>query len=340
MRKGSAGTPKLVISAHLDTVFPEGTDVTIKEEDGIVHTPGIGDDARGLAALLSVLRALKPNDLKTVGDVMFVGTVGEEELGNPRGVKTLFRDHKDVDGFICVDGLQITRISNQGTGSRRYEFVFRGRAAHTTHSFQEFGLPSAIHAMGRAVAKISDLQTPSYPKTTFTVGTVRGGTSVNAIAGEARMAVDMRSNATEELSKLEARVLVLVHELPTKKTGAGVRQDRRRRQPDRQSAGRYRAGGLCIRSSGAARGGYNRADCSYHFSGHEHRLEPGDVSRHTCRDNRRGRGRWKLAFGQRVVQIGECLFWRAKRIADAAGTFWIGRCNPAGPPVTPGAPLN
>ena len=209
LRKGSAGKPKLVISAHLDTVFPEGTDTTVKDKDGVIHAPGIGDDARGLAALLSVLQALNANEVRTVGDLMFVGTVGEEELGNLRGVKALFRDHKDIDGFISVDGLQITRIVNQATGSHRYEIIFKGPGGH---SFQEFGLPSATHAMGRAIAKISDLRTPSDPKTTFTVGTVRGGTSVNAIAGEARMAVDMRSNATEELLKLEARVLDLVRE--------------------------------------------------------------------------------------------------------------------------------
>jgi di/tripeptidase len=139
--------------------------------------------------------------------VLFVGTVGEEELGNLRGVKALFRDHADIDGFISIDGLGITRIVNQATGSHRYEMIFRGPGGH---SFQEFGLPSAIHAMGRAIAKISELQTPSEPKTTFTVGTVVGGTSVNAIAAEARMAIDMRSDSTEELLKLEARLLDLV----------------------------------------------------------------------------------------------------------------------------------
>ncbi len=209
LRRGSAGKPKLVISAHLDTVFPEGTDIQVKEKDGVIRAPGIGDDARGLAALLSMLQALNANEIKTVGDIMFVGTVGEEELGNLRGVKALFRDHKDIDGFISVDGLEITRIVNQATGSHRYEMIFKGPGGH---SFQEFGLPSAIHAMGRAIAKISDLKTPSDPKTTFTVGTVRGGTSVNAIAGEARMAVDMRSNSTEELLKLEVRLLDLVRE--------------------------------------------------------------------------------------------------------------------------------
>jgi tripeptide aminopeptidase len=209
MRKGTAPGPKLVVSAHLDTVFPEGTDVGVKEKDGMLLAPGIGDDSRGLAALLAVLKAINENAVKTVGSVMFVGTVGEEELGNLRGVKALFRDHKDIDGFISVDGLSISRIVNQATGSQRYEVIFKGPGGH---SFQEFGLPSAIHAMGRAIAKISDVQSVADTKTTFTVGTVRGGTSVNAIAAEARMAIDMRSNNAEELAKVEAQVLALIKE--------------------------------------------------------------------------------------------------------------------------------
>jgi len=208
LRKGTGGGhPKLAIAAHLDTVFPEGTDVTVKEKDGTFVAPGLGDDARGLVALLSIIKAMNANDISTIGDIMFVGDVGEEELGNLRGMKALFRDHTDIDGFISIDGLGVDRVVNQGTGSHRYEFVFKGPGGH---SFQEFGLPSAIHAMGRAIAKIADLQTPSDPKTTFTVGKVSGGTSVNAIASEARMAVDMRSNSTEELLKLEAKLLDLV----------------------------------------------------------------------------------------------------------------------------------
>jgi tripeptide aminopeptidase len=208
LRKGSGGgRPKLVVSAHLDTVFPEDVDVTVKEKDGVINAPGIGDDSRGLAALLSLVKAMNENSVATVGDLLIVGTVGEEELGNLRGVKALFRDHKDIDGFISIDGLGISRVVNQSTGSHRYEMIFKGPGGH---SFQEFGLPSAIHAMGRAIAKISELQTPAEPRTTFTVGTVRGGTSVNAIAAEARMAVDMRSNDTDELLKLEAKLLDLV----------------------------------------------------------------------------------------------------------------------------------
>jgi tripeptide aminopeptidase len=208
LRKGTGGgRPKLVVSAHLDTVFPDDVDVTVKEKDGVINAPGIGDDSRGLAALLSLVKAMNENGIATVGDLLVVGTVGEEGLGNLRGVKALFRDHKDIDGFISIDGLGISRVVNQSTGSHRYEMIFTGPGGH---SFQEFGLPSAIHAMGRAIAKISELQTPAEPRTTFTVGTVKGGTSVNAIAAEARMAVDMRSNSTEELLKLEEKLLGLV----------------------------------------------------------------------------------------------------------------------------------
>lgn len=207
-RKGSGQGPQLVVSAHLDTVFPEGTDLTLKEKDGRTYGPGIGDDARGLAALLSVIDALNKSGIETVGDLVFVGTVGEEELGNLRGVKALFKDRQGIDGFISVDGIDVRRIVNRGTGSHRYEMTFKGPGGH---SFAEFGRPSAIHAMGRAIAKIAEVRPPKEPKTTFTVGTVQGGTSVNAIAGEARLTLDMRSN--EEAALLaEEEILALVQD--------------------------------------------------------------------------------------------------------------------------------
>ena len=216
LRKGGGG-PKLVVSAHMDTVFAEGTDVKVKEIEGRFHAPGISDDARGLVALLSVISTMNANAVRTVGDVLFMATVGEEELGNLRGVKALFRDHKDIDGFISIDGTAIDRVTNTAAGSHRYEVVFKGPGGH---SFRHFGLPSAIQAMGRAVAKISDLETPTLPKTTFTVGTVRGGTSVNAIAGEARIGVDMRSSDNNELAKIDAKIQAAVKE--------GVAEENRR----------------------------------------------------------------------------------------------------------------
>jgi tripeptide aminopeptidase len=206
LRRGTGGGPHLVVSAHLDTVFPAGTPIAVTERDDRLHAPGIGDDARGLAAVLAVVKAMNENGLSTVGDILFVGTVGEEELGNLRGVKALFREHHDIDGFISVDSLQVTRIINEAIGSLRYEITFKGPGGH---SFQAFGLPSAIHAMGRAIARIADIVPPTEPKTTFTVGTVTGGTSVNAIAAEARMRVDLRSVSVEELRRLEATVLEL-----------------------------------------------------------------------------------------------------------------------------------
>ena len=215
-RRGCRGKPKLVISAHLDTVFPEGTNVSVTERDGIAYGPGICDDARGLAAVLSVAEALGRSGIETVGDVLFVGTVGEEGLGDLRGVKALFADRKDIDGFISVDGNHPDRITHRGTGSHRYELTFTGPGGH---SFSEFGLPSAVHAMGRAIAKIADIRPPAEPKTTFTVGVAQGGTSINAIAGEARMAVDMRSNDEGALCTLEEQILQLCNEAVAEENG-------------------------------------------------------------------------------------------------------------------------
>lgn len=209
VRKGSGKGPVLVVSAHLDTVFPEGTDVKVKIKGNRYEAPGIYDDGRGLASLLSIMRALNQTGMKTVGDIVFVGTVGEEELGDLRGVKALFRDNKAIDGFISLDGLDIGRIVNQATGSRRFRIIYTGPGGH---SFSAFGLPSATHALGRAIAKISDVRTIDEPKTTFTVGTLKGGTSVNAIAAEAELGLDMRSNSAAELKKLEDRIMALARE--------------------------------------------------------------------------------------------------------------------------------
>jgi acetylornithine deacetylase/succinyl-diaminopimelate desuccinylase-like protein len=202
LRKGSGNGPLLLIAAHLDTVFPEGVDTSVKERNGRFYAPGIGDDTRGLAAMLSVIDALNASGIETEADIMFAGNVGEEGRGDLRGIKAIFRDHPDIDGFISIDGVRMGRITNGGTGSRRFEFRFTGPGGH---SFGAFGLASAIHAMGRAIAKIGDLETPSDPKTTFTVGTVAGGTSVNSIAADAVFAIDMRSNDRTQLAILEQK---------------------------------------------------------------------------------------------------------------------------------------
>lgn len=202
IRKGTGDGPTFLIAAHLDTVFPEGIDTAVTLRDGRYYAPGIGDDTRGLAALLSVIDALESNAIETVGDIIFAGNVGEEGRGDLRGIKGIFRDHPGIDGFVSIDGVKMRRITNGGTGSRRFEFHFIGPGGH---SFGAFGLASATHAMGRAIAKIGDIETPASPKTTFTVGTVAGGTSVNSIAAHAVLALDMRSNDKDELAKLEEK---------------------------------------------------------------------------------------------------------------------------------------
>jgi len=205
--RGSGAGPRIFVSAHLDTVFAEGTDVTVHEKAGRLYAPGIADNARGLAAILSVIRALQQAGIKTVGDIIFGGNVGEEGLGDLRGIKAFFREQTDIDGYIAVDGVKEQIITYLATGSRRYEITYRGPGGH---SWNAFGLPSAIHALGRAIAKIGDIQTSSQPKTTFTVGTINGGTSVNSIAADASMLLDLRSASEAELKKLETQVMDLL----------------------------------------------------------------------------------------------------------------------------------
>ncbi|MFN8062618.1 MAG: M20/M25/M40 family metallo-hydrolase [Vicinamibacterales bacterium] len=201
-RPGAAPHPHLVFSAHLDTVFPEGTDVTVKREGTVLKGPGIGDDCRGLAVLLGVIRAMNQAKIQTAGSITFVADVGEEGLGDLRGVKHIFNvAMKDtVDRFVSIDGtgLGITHI---GVGSKRYRVTFKGPGGH---SYGAFGLANPIHALGRAMAKVSEFKVPASPKTTFNVGRIGGGTSVNAIPFEAWMEVDMRSADQASLSAVDA----------------------------------------------------------------------------------------------------------------------------------------
>jgi len=204
VRKGSGKGPTLLVSAHLDTVFPPGTDVKIKEKDGRWYAPGIADDTRGLAVLLSWIKALEENRVQTVGDLVFVANTGEEGLGDLRGMKAVFRNRPAIDGFVGLEPSPMNAITTIGTASHRYEVRFTGPGGH---SFEAFGAASAIHAMGRAISKIGEVRTPKEPKTTFTVGTVGGGTSVNTIAGDARMAIDIRSNDMAALLDTEKKIL-------------------------------------------------------------------------------------------------------------------------------------
>ncbi len=203
LHRGTGEGPLLAIAAHLDTVFPLETDLTVEQRDGRYYAPGISDDGRGLTVLLTLIDTLKNSAIATTGDILFIANVGEEGLGDLRGIKAIFRDFPQIDGFVSIDGSGLSSITTGATGSRRFEVVFTGPGGH---SFSAFGLVSAIHAMGRAIANIGELETPAEPKTTFTVGTVSGGTSVNSIAAHAAFEIDMRSNDAGELARLEERV--------------------------------------------------------------------------------------------------------------------------------------
>jgi len=210
-RPGSAPHPHLVIAAHLDTVFPPETDVHVTREGNLLKGPGIGDDCRGLAALLALIKAMNDANLKTRGSLTFVADVGEEGLGDVRGMKELFGvTLKDqIDDFISIEPGEANRVTNGGVGSYRYKVTFTGPGGH---SYGAFGLANPANALGRAVAHIADLQVPTTPKTTFNVGRIGGGTSVNSIPFEAWFEFDERSPDTGSLDNLDKRFKAAVQE--------------------------------------------------------------------------------------------------------------------------------
>jgi len=201
-RPGLAPRPRVVMAAHLDTVFPEGTDVRVTRVGPVLHGPGIGDDCRGLAVIVAIVRALKEANLTTPGSITFVANVGEEGLGDLRGMKELFNEtlKGQVDTFVSIDGTGLS-VTHTFVGSHRYRVTFKGPGGH---SFGAFGMANPIDALGRAVAKVSDFQVPSQPRTTFNVGRIGGGTSVNSIPFEAWMEVDMRSVDRAALASVDA----------------------------------------------------------------------------------------------------------------------------------------
>ncbi len=201
---GAAPHPHLVIAAHLDTVFPEGTDVKVKREGNILKGPGIADDCRGLAVLVAIVREMKKANVQTPGTITFVANVGEEGLGDLRGVKELFNTtlKGQIDNFISIDGTGV-HVTNVAVGSHRYRMTFKGPGGH---SFGAFGRANPMGAMGRAIAKIQEIQVPRQPKTTFNVGTIGGGTSVNSIPFEGWMELDMRSSDPASLADVDAKI--------------------------------------------------------------------------------------------------------------------------------------
>ena len=202
-RAGRASGPRLVMAAHLDTVFPAETELKFPREGDKFTGPGIGDNCRGLAALLGVIRTLQKTNLQTEGPVTFVANVGEEAKGNLRGVTYLFNDGMkgQIDRFISIDGSG-EGFTHVGVGAFRYRVTFRGPGGH---SYFSFGMANPMFALGRAIAKVAQFQAPADPRTTFSVGLVGGGTSVNSIAGEAWFEVDMRSHDRAALDAINAQ---------------------------------------------------------------------------------------------------------------------------------------
>ena len=205
IRRGVGGERTVGFGGHLDTVFPEGTDVTVKQRGDTLYAPGIGDDTRGLIVVLTVLRALEEAGIETEDDVWFVGVVGEEGLGDLRGMKHLFREGAHpIASWIEIDGGGIGSIVNGGLGSYRYRATFKGPGGH---SWGAFGMANPAHALARAITHFvnaADSITRDGPRTSYNIGTLAGGTSVNSIPFETIMEVDMRSLDPASLDRIDA----------------------------------------------------------------------------------------------------------------------------------------
>lgn len=204
LRKGKGNGKTIALEAHLDTVFPLETDVNVKFKGDTLFAPGVGDDTRGLSMLLTVLKSLNKASIVTASDILFIGAVGEEGLGDLRGVRNLFKPSKTkIDSYIAIDGGDIGRINNKGLGSLRYKVTFNGPGGH---SWGAFGLANPHHAMGKAIDYFNtaaNAYVESGPKTTFNIGRIGGGTSVNSIPFETWIEVDMRSVSPEKLTGIE-----------------------------------------------------------------------------------------------------------------------------------------
>jgi len=204
-RPGTVGDRVVAFAAHVDTVFPEGTDVTVRVEGDTYTAPGIGDNTRGLVVILAVLRALEFAGIETEADILFVGTVGEEGLGDLRGVKHLFRDGAGtIDSMIAVDGGKFNRLIYGGVGSHRYRVTYKGPGGH---SWGAFGTANPHHALGRAIAAFVE-QGPDAvagdPKVSYNIGRIGGGTSVNSVPFGSWMEVDLRSGSQGRLDDIDA----------------------------------------------------------------------------------------------------------------------------------------
>ena len=211
-RPGRGGGKTVVLSAHLDTVFPRGSVTEVKREDGWLFAPGIGDNTVGLATILTVLKALQEARIETAGTLIFMGSVGEEGRGDLRGVKHLFLKNplrNRIDMFVSVDGTSDDDVIHKALGSRRYRIAYRGPGGH---SWGAFGTPNPGFAMARTLAKLAELEVPEDPKQSYNVGVVGGGTSINSIPAEVWMEIDLRGEDVGILKETEETFLRFVDE--------------------------------------------------------------------------------------------------------------------------------
>lgn len=203
-RPGKANRPALLISAHLDTVFPRETDLTIRNDGDRIYGPGLGDNSTGVAGLLHLAAAMQEFDLPNQGDIWFVGNVGEEGLGDLRGIRAAVNRLRDrIGSAIAIEGCDFGTLHHQAIGVYRYRIEV---TAPGGHSWGNFGNPSAIHVLARLAARITEVNLPRSPRTTFNIGVIDGGTSVNTIAQYANLLLDMRSVSAAALNDLIAQV--------------------------------------------------------------------------------------------------------------------------------------
>ncbi|MGZ5246477.1 MAG: M20/M25/M40 family metallo-hydrolase [Flavitalea sp.] len=220
VRKGTDGKKVVVIEGHMDTVFPESTDVKVKNHGDTLYAPGIADDTRSLAVLNTLMKVVKEENIRTRDDIWFVGTVGEEGLGDLRGVKHLFSQHSEkIRSVISIE--PVDGIVTKGLGSIRYRVFFKGPGGHSNGNF---GIVNPIHALGKAIQEFST-RAEKYTSeagndATFNVGVIGGGTSVNSIAFEASMEVDMRSGRNDRLKTLDSMFRVSMKEAVSKENAA------------------------------------------------------------------------------------------------------------------------
>lgn len=203
-RTGDGNAASLMLAAHTDTVFPRGTVITVRRTDAEMIGPAIGDNSLGVAGLLALVGILDSAKVETPGDLLLVANVGEEGLGNLRGIRAMIeRFEHELGGVVAVEGHNVGRVTHVAVGSRRIRVTIDGPGGH---SWGAFGQPSAIHELGKIIGEISQLEVPCEPKTTFNVGIIDGGVSVNTIAPRASAVIDMRSVDPASLDRLSARV--------------------------------------------------------------------------------------------------------------------------------------